>query len=173
LALTFSGGFTTFNLPYPSSLPVTVVSRVSPSDPWVEQVSTMVSTTQVSVTGNISAHEIMVGIGYSMVAEFSTPYVRFQKGQGEVVALDARLQIRHMWLEFADTSMFKVSLKLPGRDELVTTYSYDTPQSQKVRIPLMGKNTDLTFKLINDTPFSSQFSSAEWCGVYQPKTRRM
>lgn len=175
LTTSFTGGNTVITLPYSTAIAPEVLSRATVNDEWIRHQVTVVSGTQVRVNGlNITSHaQIIVGIPYVMEAEFSTPYVRQQKGQGEVVLLDARLQMRHLMIEYDDTRHFKTSLTLPGRPEVITEIFADDTEQGRERIPLMGKNTDIKLKLINDSPYASQFSSAEWAAIYQPKVKRM
>ena len=131
---------------------------------------------EFSVAGDISSHIVTVGIPYTFLFEFSPFYAKQAKGQGEVVILDARLQVRYVSLEYHDTAYFQTNLSLPGRDTFVATFNGRTVggatsvlgqqsfRSGVYRIPVMGRNTDARLWLTNDSPFPSAFGAAEWQG---------
>lgn len=173
-------GKTTITLRWSTTAPVEVVSSSSTVHGYRHAV-TKVNANTVTVFGDITAEEITVGVPYTWLYEFSPMYMRQQKGGGDVVILDGRLQMRYVAVEYHNTAAFKVSVKLPGRDAFETIFNGNTVGSDgwtlgtqsfasgKFRIPVMGKNTDIVLKLTNDTPFPSAFGTAEWQGVFSPK----
>lgn len=175
--------FTTITLPYATSVKPEVISSYGTVSGIRHSVST-VSTTQVRVSGDITSHTITVGIPYSFVYEFSTLYPRQAKGQGEVVILDARLQLRYLSLEYHDTAYFSVNLQSPGRNPVSVGFSaktvgdVDEPLGKQAfdsgvyRVPVMAKHTDAKISITNDTPFPSAFGAAEWQGELTLRSRK-
>ena len=165
-AKTYSSGtgLTTITTPYTSVNPVQLVI----DGQW--SIPTRVSSTQVTVIGNVTTSDVWCGIAYDKVFEFSTPYIRYTKGQGEVVSLDGRLQMRYLTLEYHNTPYFKVAVTTGARPEFTRVIDQPT-QSGKLRVALVGNHTDLRVCLINDSPFNSAFGLADWQALYQPKAK--
>ena len=177
---------TTIVLPYSTTAPV--VEVIGSGGP--EAVSgyrhtvTKLANNELAIPGNMTAQTLTVGIPYTFLFEFSPVYVRQAKGQGEIVVLDGRLQVRYISLEYHDTAYFQTTLELPGRNPFVGTFSgrvmggllsslgSQSFASGVYRIPVMSKNTDVKLTLTNDTPFPSAFGSAEWQGEYVMKSRK-
>jgi hypothetical protein len=181
-------GLTTITLPYSTSIAPEVVSTEPGTSPTrlqnIRQPVTRVNGTTITVPGNIASHTISVGMAYTMYYEFSTPYLREEKGNGAVVILDGRLQLRYMLLEYHDTYYFKVQVDQPARETseiLFTGQTLGTGNAVlgnvsfvtgSLRIPVMGENTRSTVKLINDSPYPCYFGSAELLVQYYPKASR-
>jgi len=135
------------------------------------------------VPGNITTADVVVcGLLYPFMYRFSTPYLRQQKGTGEVVILDGqRLQLRYMSIEYRETAFFTTLLKYPGREPVKTVFNGTitgdasfivgrTPfVNGKFRVPLVGNNKDCTLEIHNDSPFNCSFGAAEWTCVFMPK----
>lgn len=181
-------GTTTITLPYATSVVPEVVASWYNADPEqqttdVRSVVTKVSNTVVKVAGDLTgASLVTVGVGYSFLYRFNTPYLRQAKGNGEVVVLDGtRLQLRYMTIEYHDTAYFQTRLRYPGREDVITTFDGKvtgdatfivgaTPFiSGKFRVALFGNNKDCKFELLNDSPYNCSFGGAEWNAVYAPR----
>ena len=179
---------TTITLPYSTSVAPEVISTEPGTSPTrlqnIRQAVTVISATQVAVTGNIADHTLSVGLPYTLYYEFSTPYLREDKGNGQVVVLDGRLQMRYMILEYHDTYYFRAQVDLPARDTseiLFTGQTLGTGDAVlgnvsfvtgSLRIPIMGENTKSTVKLLNDSPYPCYFGSAELLVQYFPKASK-
>lgn len=177
---------TTITLPWSTTSTVEVIG----SDPvgTTDGVSgirydvTKVDNTTVTVDGDVTSQVITVGLPYTWLYEFSTFYFKQEKGGGQVVILDGRLQLRYVTVEYHNTAFFQTHVKLPGRDEFVATYNGRVAgdflntlgtqafSSGKYRIAVMGKNEEVRVWLTNDSPFPHAFGSAEWQGIISPKS---
>jgi hypothetical protein len=179
---------TQIQLPWDSTSPIEIISSEPDSvvDPIknFRHVVTRIGPGLVRVDGNISNHEVVAGIQYTSEYTFSKQYVRQAKNGGEVVLLDGRLQMRYMTINYHDTAYFKARLEVPGREpyewdfdgktvgDPVAVLGNTVPLDGTVNLPLMARNLDVTLKLINDSPFSCAFGSAEWKAIYSPKAKQ-
>lgn len=191
LIYSVSDDYTIITLPYatPKTIEVIVSWYEAEAEDQVTDlrlVVTKLSDTQFKVAGNLTTADIVTcGVGYSFLYRFSPPYLRQQKGNGEVVVLDGtRLQLRYMTIEYRETAYFTTVLKYPGRADVVTYFdgkitgdaSYiigSTPfPSGKVRVPLVGNNKDAVLEIQNDSPFNCSFGAAEWSCVFMPRAMK-
>ena len=176
---------TTITLPWATTSDVEVISTdTDPTDPvsGYRHSVTKVSTSSVTVDGDITTHTVTVGIPYTFSYQFSTQYFRAGKGTGEVVVLDGRMQLRYITVEYHNTAYFQTTVKLPGRDAFTQVFNGQVTGSDttilgqqsfstgKHRIPVMGKNLDVVVTITNDSPFPHAFGSAEWQGIISPKS---
>ncbi len=163
-------GLSTISLPYSTTGVINVVTNDGTGQVW--QPVTPISSSGVTVPGNITALDIWAGIGFDFLFQFSPLFLRFTKGTGEVVNMDGRTQVRRLTLTFAKTRYFKTKIKLPGRPEFEHVYDMPT-QDGSVHIPLMGRNLDIVLKIVNGSPFACAFSGGEFQALYTPKAQRM
>jgi hypothetical protein len=181
-------GISTVTLPYDTEATVDLIA----SEPGfsitalknIRYPVTKVSNTVVQVPADLTDQEVTVGVPYNMVYTFSPFYIRQPKGNGEVVILDGRLQVRYLTLEYHDTFYFRAVVSRPGREDSVTEFTGQILGSQQstlgslsfeggvFRIPIMGENTATTVKIENDTPYPCYFGSAEVLAQYFPKAAR-
>lgn len=183
MAYNSAGDYTTITLPYSvTTTPEVVSSDLINGIVGIRQSVTKVSATTLRVPGNITSYTNTVGLPYTMTYEFSTMFARQQKGQGEVVMLDGRTQIRYLTVEYHNTAYFTSTVKTPGRDDASTTFvgsiigsaqaelGKQPFASGKYRLPIMSENQKARIILSNDSPFPSAFGSAEWQGIISPKS---
>lgn len=177
---------TTIVLPYSTTSTNIEIVSFKPSEGinGLRHVVTKISNSEISVPGNITTHTVYGGVGYTFLFEFSPVYPREQKGQGQVVILDGRLQVRYITIEYHDTAYFQAFLKLPGRDQFSYTFSGQTVgdvtevlgsqafASGFHRMPIMSKNSEAKAWLTNDSPFPCAFGEAEWQGQFAPKSEK-
>lgn len=175
---------TTITLPWVTNSEVIEVVSTGEGVSGYRHVPTRVSNYVFTVDGDISNHQVTVGIPYTFLFEFSKLYARQAKGQSEVVLLDARLHLKYVVLEYHDTAYFQVNISLPGRDTVTTTFNGRTVGGQNSslgiqhfatgfhRIPVMCRNTDLKLWVTNDSPFPSAFGTAEWQGELTLRSRK-
>lgn len=177
---------TTIVLPY--STPVTTLDcvsfKASEGIYGLRSPVTKLNNSEISVPGDITTHTVHIGVPYKFLFEFSPVYAREQKGQGQVVILDGRLQVRYITVEYHDTAYFQTFLKLPGRDLFSYTFSGQTVgdvtevlgsqafASGYHRMPIMSKNIDASAWIENDSPFPCAFGEAEWQGQFAPKSEK-
>lgn len=175
--------YTFITLPYSTSATPEVVS----SDPTNQVYGfrnevTKLNASEIKVKGNITSYQVAVGIPYTKFFEFSTFFAKQQKGQGEVIMQDGRLQIRYLSLEYHNTAFFYAKVLTPGRTEATSTFvgsiiggedaelGLQPFASGKYRLPVMSENLKVRIQLFNDSPFPSAFGSAEWQGIIAPKS---
>jgi hypothetical protein len=183
LVYSAANNWTTITLPYNvSTTPEVVSSDASNGIVGIRQQVTKVSANTLRVFGDITGYTNTVGLSYQMTYEFSTFYAKQQKGQGEVVMLDGRTQIRYLTLEYHNTAFFSASVITPGRDVANTVFvgsiigsaqaelGKQPFASGKFRLPVMSENLKARVVLSNDSPFPSAFGSAEWQGIISPKS---
>jgi hypothetical protein len=181
-------GKTTITLPYNTTSSVEIISSEPGTGPTVlkntRQIVTKVSGNTVTVAGNITTHSVVAGIPYDMYYQFSTPYVREDKGNGQVVVLDGRLQVRYLSVEYHNTYYFKSEVSAQGRDTSVMEFSGQTLGVDSstlgglnfatgvFQIPIMAENKATKVVLRNDSPYPCYFGGAEVMAHFYPKAYR-
>lgn len=138
------------------------------------------TTVKVSDYDLTEATLIRVGIPYTFIYKFPTCILRQADRQGTVAILDGvRLQMRYLTVQTNDTPYFSSRVTYPGRDDLVTSWESEVMDdaismisgpigaNRTIKIPLMGNNRQLGIQLENDSPWNSQFTSAEWSFFFQ------
>lgn len=148
-------------------------------------VNSVVSTT-VRLEGNTTAERVYVGIPYTFQYRFSPFYVRVDGGNGSaLVATEGRTQVLRARLTYANTIYFKVRVSYDNRPEMTyavndhvlddvllsTTAIY--PQDGDVSFPVKAENDKVWIDIINDQAVPCAIISAEWVGLWYPKTRRI
>lgn len=147
---------------------------------------TKTSGNSFTVDGDITGYtDIKVGIGYTFLFTFSKPYFKAQAGQGQVAILDInRVQLRYITLNYINTAYFQTKLVYPGRDDSYTTFDGKVLGSAGIQIgttpfvsgiyraPLLGNNNEVEFSIVNDSPYNCTFGSAEWNGIYAPRSMK-
>jgi hypothetical protein len=183
-------GVTTITLPWSTTETPEIIASWFDDDPEsqvldLRHLVEKVDGDTVKVTGDLTTADVVTaGIPYTFLYRFTTPYLRQQKGSGEVVVLDGlRLQLRYMTIEYTDTAYFTTVLKYPGRDDVTTTFDGKitgdasfimgtTPfVTGKFRVPLVGNNKDCTLEIQNDAPYNCSFGSAEWSCIFSPRAK--
>jgi hypothetical protein len=175
--------YTTITLPYSTSVtPEVVSSDTANGIVGFRNEVTKISASSIKVRGNITSYTVAVGIPYTKFFEFSTLFAKQQKGQGEVILQDGRLQVRYMTVEYHNTAYFTAKVITPGRDDASTVFVgsiVGSSQAQlgkqpfasgKFRLPIMSENYKVRIQLYNDSPFPSAFGSAEWQAIISPKS---
>lgn len=142
--------------------------------------------TVVSLPGDWSAQPIYIGLKYTFEYEYSELAIREQAGNGgENVVSEGRLQLRRMSVLYSKTGYFKAEVLAIGKQPYTYTFTGrvlgssnnvlgEVPiEAGKFKFPLMGHNTKLTIKLINDSYLPSHFLSSEWEGFYVLRSKRL
>jgi hypothetical protein len=136
------------------------------------------------------AGPVFVGMRYTQSYTFSEQFVDEQNR----AQLNVRLQLRNMSVSFRKTGFFRTVVKIRGipqnegdvvpQAELVSSYvartvgdehfRLNTPQLQDgvYRFPVLGRSSDATITLINDSYLPSHFQTAEWEALVTSRTRR-
>jgi hypothetical protein len=178
-----STDLTTIDLPYSTTVvPEVVSSKLSDGIVGIRNEVTLTTSSQITVKGDLSGFDVTLGISYTKLFEFSTIFVKQQKGQGEVVITDGRLQLRYLSIQYDNTAFFKTIVKTPGRDDRESTFvgavlgsflvGKQPFATGKYRLPVMAENLKVRIQIINDSPFPSSFGSAEWQAMWSPKSRQ-
>ncbi len=122
-----------------------------------------------------------IGIPYTAMYEMSPQYITDPNDERYVD--EGRLQLTYIQFSLVDTGYVKVQVTPCGRDPY--TYEFtgktigdkgftlgdDPVQKQAVfRIPISSEARSVKIEIINDTNLPSSVLSAEWDGIYIPKT---
>ena len=143
------------------------------------------SFTVVSLPGDWRTQPIYIGLKYTFEYEYSELAIREQADGGENVVTEGRLQLRRMSVLYSKTGYFKTEVLGTGKPTYTYTFTGrvlgssnnvlgDVPiEAGKFKFPLMGHNTKLTLKLLNDSYLPSHFLSSEWEGFYVLRSKRL
>ena len=143
------------------------------------------SFTVVSLPGDWSTQPIYMGLKYTFEYEYSELAIREQADGGENVVTEGRLQLRRMSVLYSKTGYFKTEVLGTGKPTYTYTFNGrvlgssnnvlgDVPiEAGKFKFPLMGHNTSVTIKLLNDSYLPSHFLSSEWEGFYVLRSKRL
>lgn len=133
-------------------------------------------TLQISVRSDITAKSYYVGCGYAMRYEFTKPLLRPTTNEGTRVAASGTVQkVKRLDIEYHDSGPFKATCRVGSRD----TFAYElgsilldqgssAPQSGVVLktasedIPVYGRANETVVTLVNDGPYPSNVTSAQW-----------
>lgn len=145
------------------------------------------SANTLTVPGDTTGLSVMFGFSYDMLYDFSPQYVRSSGGGGEIVRQNGRLSLRYMKLRFDNTASFRVEVTPEGRQTWIakhptafyTNHKFNSEASVsdnvyiapgEFRFSCKGKSDAINIRIVNDSPFPSAFTQAEWEAQYAPKT---
>lgn len=152
---------------------------------WGPQAGTLltltqgVSSTVATVTGDYSAHPVFIGLAYTARYRFSRP---FYKDRNNLSVVEAKVVLRRLLVSYKDSGYFRVEVTPAGR--ATSKYTFTGPNlgsitlgspsvSSGVKSVKAGGRADgLTVDLVNDSPFPSTFTSAEWLAEVVMKAPR-
>ena len=186
-------GITTITLPY--AYDVSKVDFVNTSGDGMlgfhPQFNAPNSTT-LTVAGDWTAINGVVGHRYDYSLTFSPFLLREAKQNATAAIQDGVLSIRYMSINYEDTAYFRVSVKNKGG--VPSLYSGTDPVTQdytgfvfgelesiigtvplasgEFRLPVFEDGRYVEIKIVNDSPFHSCFTSAEWYGQWTPKAKQ-
>jgi hypothetical protein len=140
--------------------------------------------TNGKIVGDYSDCDLIVGRKYTFRYRFSTivPKQRSRNG-GEQSDSVARLQLRNMQVNYADTGYFQAKVTPRGRPTYTYTFSGKTLglasatigtinlETGKFRFPIMSQNTTVDIELFSDSPLPFSFLSADWEGLYAKRSQ--
>ena len=133
--------------------------------------------------GDVRGQVIIVGLNYLFKMVMSTIMVK-QANNGSTQALtEGRLQLRHLWFNYADSGYFKVLVDI--KDKQVFEYEYTSRllgtrfnvleampfTTGSFEVPVQAKNENVSISVETDTPLPVSFVGAGWIGNYQRRTR--
>lgn len=182
---------TTFTFPYeptPALLRMVRTKTSATPESIIDGTKITVTGTTVTVQGDESAAPVTVGHAYRTAMKFSRQYPHDYQ---ERPLTTGRLQLRTMSVTYSATPFFQAVVRPYGPDanidEASRTKVYQiTAQRVGESGSILGKlayrtgsqqfsvgadAAQVEITLINDTPFASNFVSAEWEGVYANRDR--
>lgn len=171
LEMSYGGGVTTINLPYTTDETVAVVSKDT-DDRFIQYAVTRIDNNTVTIPADITEHDVWAGLQYNWSVTPSRPFVRIAKGQGEIVALDGRLQIKNAIVEYHSTFAITATLDVRGRT-FTKTLTWNEAKDGTWNIAILSHNRDFELTLSDRGPFNVSLGPLEWRGEYEPKARRI
>ena len=184
---------TQFILPY---RPVKARFQIVRGNTFTARPETLIDpTTYVWITDNIvevPANEIagpvVIGEAYEFAFEFSTQYMRNQRGEAITTG---RTTLRTFTVSFADTAYFKTSVAPYGINPIIeeilpaklSQFSGKTLGADSFRLnaptyatgthrfQVYGQNTTTRIRIVNDTYAASTILAAEWEANYYNRAR--
>lgn len=134
--------------------------------------------TNAKLRGDLTGCDLIVGRKYLFRYKFSPLMVRQEQGGTSRTDTVARLQVRNLQINFADTGHFKAVVTPYGRDPYNYVYTGKTLgvdsatigrvgiETGSFRIPVQSQNTGVEIELQSDEPLPVSFLSADWEGYY-------
>jgi len=180
-------GLTTYTLPYAptSSIRAVVVpggTGVVGSEATVDSVTG----STVKLVGDTTGRRIMFGYPFTSQYRFSTFYARTPSSRGGTTTkTDGRLQVISLSIAFNASAYFRVVVSTENRDPVSYPFNgimIGSPQALigevvleggRFNVPVLSRNDRVTIDIINDTWLPSNFLSATWHGIYNPKARQV
>jgi hypothetical protein len=122
-----------------------------------------------------------VGYPYTQRYVFSEIYPRDAEGR---TIRGGRLQLRYLYLNYADTTYFKITVDRKGRTSKTTTFTGRSigslgnilgqipVETGPRQIRIMSRSTEAEVSITNDSPHDAVFQTVEWEGLYVNRARR-
>ena len=141
--------------------------------------------TLVNQETDIGDIECYIGVPYEFKFVYSPFYIKQSSQTGTDTIPNDRLQLRFLLINYADTGEFQVDVASIGK----TTRSYKMTartvgtrsnklgvhplETGEFKVPLMGRNTDVTVTVRNNSPLPSAFNSTVWQGLVTYRFRQI
>lgn len=138
----------------------------------------------VTLNGNYGGKHIICGLIYKFRIALSTIYVKSESERGTQALLEGRLQLRQLWINYADSGYFVVRVDVLDKD----TYEYintgrtlGTTDSTlgklmfstgKFTVPIQSLNTNCKISVESDAPAPVALIGAGWIGNYVRRTKQ-
>lgn len=179
-------GLTTFTLPTPMSYRANVTAVVT-TNGYQALISGGTSfngstAATISVVGDYSSTPVWIGTNYTMLFEFSTPYIRGGSGRGSAAFLNGRYQLRYLTMQYADSAYFNVNIQIGGGDAYNYPFTGETVGSTLIgstnitsgtfRVPVYSKNDNIRIIVSNNSPLPSKLLSCEFEAFYNDRASR-
>lgn len=181
----FGGGVTTWTLPYSITTDQVTdgylaIARTD-TNVWLNPVGglpgvvvTRPAANQIAVSGlgNLTTVPVLIGVLYNMTYQLSTIYLRNQKGG---VEQRGRLRLGYVNISHAPMTDMSVIVTPQGRGSYTYVFSDPTADVEvsPFRVPIQGRNEDLTIVIQNNTPGSTRLEAIDWEGEYVVRSRQM
>ncbi len=142
-----------------------------------------VTNDEIVVRGDHTSTSFYVGEPYTMRYRFSTVFPRVPSARGGIeVRRDGRYQLIGGRIQFTDTVFFKVEFTPefgPTRtkvfdSKIIGQYQIGTVVAATGQMQFLspGRNDATQIDIVNDSPFPSWITGAEFDGVFSPRTAR-
>ena len=137
----------------------------------------------VVLQGDYSNKHIICGLIYLFRITLSTLYVKREADRGVQSLLEGRLQLRQLWLNYANSGCFVVKVNISDKDsyEYVNTERILGTSSSvlgsmvfptgKFTVPIQSVNTNCSISVESDNPTPLSLIGAGWIGNYVRRTR--
>lgn len=137
----------------------------------------------VVLQGDYSNKHIICGLIYLFRITLSTLYVKREADRGVQSLLEGRLQLRQLWLNYANSGCFVVKVNISDKDsyEYVNTERILSTSSSvfgsmvfptgKFTVPIQSVNTNCSISVESDNPTPLSLIGAGWIGNYVRRTR--
>ena len=180
---------TSYTLPYvvPSNIEAwTGYSATGEYKPGHKLLINSISSTTLRLVGDTRNEKVYAGLPYTFQYRFSPLHVRKEMNGSPVVVTEGRTQILRMRITFAESGFFKVDVTPENRakftyDSSVNAWALDDPMFKTEELvledgdysfPVKCENTRVAIDILNDSAVPSGLISADWVGLWYPKTRR-
>ena len=189
------------SLSYDSDLDQTAVTLPFSASGTMQAISREVSSTEnsgtifpivsqagalLTVSGDLTSRKFWVGEQYSASFALSRPVLKEQSETGgHSTVTSGRYQIRNGTVSFDDTIFFKVEVTPEGRTTRTHIYDARTLGTSSFTVngspaitdgsfkfPVQSKGERVSIKLVNDSPFPSNFLTVEYEALYYSRSRR-
>lgn len=136
----------------------------------------------ITMLGDWTGGTLFMGVRYESRLTFSELFMRDQANNA---IQQGRLQVKHMTVNFQDAATFRAEVATPGRDTAVYRWTgmqlgiigslVGTPvfRSDSFTFPVASESSRATISLVNDSPYSCTWYSAEWEGFFTTRSRRV
>jgi hypothetical protein len=144
------------------------------------------ATTTIRLVGDTRNEKVYVGLPYTFRYRFSPFYIRVDGGNGAaLVATEGRTQVLRVRLTYAKTIYFSVQIGHETRptveykvnDHLLDDGLFSTtdiyPEDGDYSFPVKAENDKCWIDILNNQAVPHSIVSAEWVGLWYPKSRRM
>jgi hypothetical protein len=140
--------------------------------------------TTIRLEGDTRNEEVYAGFPYTFRYRFSPLHVRRDQGNGLVVITEGRTQVLRMRITFSDTAYFTTEVTPENNTKYTYTmnaWALDDPllkteelllEDGDYSFPVKCENTRVAIDIINDQAVPLGIISADWVGLWYPKTRR-
>lgn len=139
----------------------------------------------VVLNGDYEGANIICGIIYKFRIALSTIYVKSEGERGVQALLEGRLQLRQLWLNYANSGYFKVNVEVFDKDTYEYTHTGRTLgttastlgklmfSTGKFTVPIQSLNTNCKISVESDAPAPLALIGAGWSGNYVRRTKQL
>ena len=134
----------------------------------------------VDVDGDYRGRDLIIGYIYTMTVELPKFFVIQTEGQSATADFTSDLIIHRIKVSTGLSGPVKYDVSITGRPEWSNTIEATAPNTYDLNsvnmsadavhtIPIYQRNSNLTFKIIGDTPFPVSLLSLYWEGKYNTR----